>query len=251
VRGDIDRIYLVRPEEIDSLYDMLKLTDVPGIGKRYERRLQALGIFSLKQLADYPVNNLINQFGVAGYFLHGMANFRDSSGIILEEDERPKSIGHAYTMPKATSDLTKLKQLMFKLAEKVGRRLRGHGARGMVVHYFHSDKQYRGFSRQKKLGEYIFDGSDIYRAVYSIFETQATGLYPIKIVGMSISGLNFDKPEEPLFEHYKKPLWLSRAMDQINDKYGEFTVRRARFLYVPARWARETVGFGRTKTPNP
>jgi len=248
--GDIDRIYLVQPGEVDSLYEMLELTDIPGIGKRYERRLGLLGIYSLKQLAGYPVNNLINQFGINGYFLNQMANFRDSSEIVLQKDERPKSIGHAYTMPKATSDLVAIKQLMFKLAEKVGRRLRGQSARGRVIHYFHSDKQYRGFSRQKKLSEYIFDSSDIYRSVYSIFSKQR-GLYPIKIMGISISGLNFNKPEEPLFECYKKPLCLNEAMDEINDKYGEFTLRRARFLGAPVSWAKETVGFGRTKMAKP
>ena len=65
----------------------------------------------------------------------------------------------------------------------------------------------------------------------------------VKIMGITVSGLVFTKPQEPLLPEFKKPHWLVRSMDEINNKYGEFTIRRGRLLGVNREWARDTVGF--------
>lgn len=137
----LDRICVIKPETISLLYDRLQLTDVPGIGSRIERSLHKLGIFNLRQLRDYPVANLINQFGINGYFLHELARFHNPLSITPSrgaEVEKVKSFGHSYTLPKAIINLNDIKKLMLKLSEKIGRRMRGAGTRGNVVHYFHS-----------------------------------------------------------------------------------------------------------------
>ncbi len=286
--GDVDRICVIRPEEIAILYEKLKLTDIPGIADRLERALNKLGIFTLKDLANYSLANLINQFGIMGYELHRIANFdlnpsRPSATLPSAGEsnkEEVKSIGHMYTLPKPIDDLQNIKKLMFKLTEKIGRRMRRKNAWGNVVHYFHSGPSPRplplvgerdegrggksewvGFSRQHKIKNLIDDGREIYRVAWKIFETsikpstgsgtkyslsEVEGLQ-IKIMGISVSGLSFDKLQEPLLENYKKPAWLVKALDKINDKYGEFTIRRGRLLNINPEWAKDTVGFGRMK----
>jgi DNA polymerase-4 len=243
--GDLDRIAVVRREDFPKLYDRLVLTDIPGIGRRLESALNKLGIYNLKELAQYPEANLINHFGIWGRVLHDLANFSDDSEVEAGDEAVPKSVGHYYTMAKATDNPAALKKLMFKLAEKIGRRMRKYGARGSVVHYFHSDRRYESFSRQRKLTEYINDGRDIYQAVLKIFEANLK--YPVKIMGLTVSGLIFEDPPEPLFEEFKRPLRLVSATDRINDKYGEFTMARALLLGAHEEWAKDTVGFGRTR----
>ena len=243
--GDIDRIAVVRREDFGKLYDRLKLTDIPGIGSRLEHALHKLGIYNLKELAQYPESNLINYFGIWGRVLRDLANFSDDSEITRTEEELPKSVGHCYTMAKATDKPRDLKRLMFKLAEKIGRRMRKYGARGNVVHYFHSDKRYESFSKQRRLAEYVNDGQDIYQAVLKVFENNLK--YPVKIMGLTVSGLVFDHEPEPLFEEFKKPSRLLSATDKINNKYGEFTMSRGLLLGAHEEWAKDTVGFGRTR----
>lgn len=244
--GDIDRICLVKPEEVKKLYNRLALTDIPGIGRRSEAALHQLGIFNLQMLARYPLANLLNQFGISGYRLHQLANFQDAAELITPDLEEIKSIGHSYTLPRATASLGDLKKLMFKLAEKVGRRLRRQGGNGDVIHYFHSDKHYYSFHKQRKLREFIDDGRAIYRAAFQIFQQQPLK-NPIKIMGITVSGLRFISGPGQLFAEYQKPLWLTQAMDRINDKYGEFTIRRGRLTNIAEEWAKDTVGFGRMK----
>lgn len=249
--GDVNRIFAVRPYEVKDLYQRLKLTDVPGIGPRLERALNKLGIFSLRALADYPLANLLNQFGVWGYVLHKLAKFEDDALVISQEDP-PKSFGHAYTVPKALTKIEEIKKLMFKLSEKVGRRMRRHGASGSIVHYFHSGpsviarNEAISFSKQRKLREFINDGKDIFRVAYKFF-LQGEISNGVKIMGVSISGLKFDNNQDFLLEQYQRPLWLTKAMDKINDKYGEYTLQRAQMLTAPRQWVKDTVGFSRTR----
>lgn len=248
-KGDIDRVCAVRPEEIAGLYKRLELTDIPGIAHRLQRALNKLGIFTLRELACYPLANLLNQFGIWGKVLHDMANFRDNTtpaNFPSRGEESIKSIGHSYTVPKPIKEIGEIRGLMLKLAEKIGRRMRKQGALGNIIHYFHSDKQYSGFSKQHQIGEAINDGREIYRAAWEIFSSSAeTNL--IKIMGISVAGLVFAEPPEPLFENYKKPLWMVEAMDKINDKYGEFTIQRGRLCRTRKEWGKDTVGFGRMK----
>lgn len=259
--GDIDRICVIKPEDIASLYDRLSLTDIPGIGKRLEKSLHKLGIFTLRQLAAYPIANLLNRFGVWGWVLKQFALFdviaSDSEAIPLEmrlprpeyrprNDENIKSIGHAYTLPRIIRQPREIKGLMMKLSEKVGRRMRRIGARGNVMSYFHSDREYASFHQQKKLGDFISGSAEIYKAAWGIFYSSPNHR-PIKIMGITMSGLVFDKTPEPLWAHFQKPLWATAAADKINDKYGDWTVYPGRLLGVPEEWGRDTVGFGRMK----
>ena len=249
--GDINRIYIVRPDEINLLYSRLKLTDIPGIAHRTEKALNKLGIFTLRELARYPLGNLLNQFGLWGYTLHRMANFRDAGFFAIPAGEQIKSIGHSYTLPKAISDLGEIKKLMLKLSEKIGRRMRRKNAWGNIIHYFHFDNRHSGFHKQHKINELINDGKDIYQAAWRIFSTNASlRMALIKIMGISISGLRFDLKEEPLLEEYKKPSAVVKAMDKINDKYGEFSIIRGRMAGIDEEWGKDTVGFGRMKEFN-
>jgi DNA polymerase-4 len=279
--GDLNRIHVVRPEEISSLYQKLSLTDIPGIGNRLRRALNLLGIFTLRQLANYPLENLLNQFGVLGYELHRMgwlyspsreegvggghsqhASRINYAPLLISPsrgEENPgeiKSIGHSYTLPKLIQETCDIKKLMYKLSEKIGRRMRAVGARGNVIHYFHStpsssppyqggERVGVGFHKQHKIEEFIDDGREIYLAAWRIFQQSLSFQLQIKIMGISISGLVFENPPQPLFEQYKCPGRLVAAMDAVNDKYGEFTIRRGRLLGVNREWARDTVGFGR------
>ena len=245
----LDRICVVRPQEVESLYDRLDLTDIPGIGKRLEHSLNRLGVFTLRQLRGYSPANLLNQFGIWGHVLRQLANFEDVAEV-SSRPELPKSIGHMYTVPRKIGEARAIKGLMIKLCEKVGRRMRKQGARGGVVRYFDSN-----FGRQKTLAYHISDSREIYRVAWGIWKTGGHGRAPIKIMGITVSDLTFDRPPEPLFPEFKKPLWAVAASDRINDKYGEFTIYPGRLLGVPPacrsgrdEWGKDTVGFSRTKT---
>jgi DNA polymerase-4 len=79
------------------------------------------------------------------------------------------------------------------------------------------------FSKQRRLRHAVNHGLDLYAAAQSIL--RETGLLqPVRLVGVSVSSLERKVVQIPLFVDERKRKFIAEAMDEINDRYGEFTV---------------------------
>ena len=249
-----DGLTLVRPRDIPGLYNRIDLTDIPGIGTRMARRLAVHNIFTPLDLAWYPESRLRAEFGLVGHYLARLGRFEDTGGFVVPEDERIKTMGHSYTISRATGDEKEIKKLLFKLSEKIALRLRRKNMWGSVVSIYARSSQ-GGFSRSHKIGDLINDGRLIFDQAWKLFKSSTPPLTPstpsylkrgteIKMLGVTVSGLIVNLADEPLFEKYKKPQWALQAMDKVNNKHGDFTLRRG-VLLSAKNLAQDTVGFGR------
>lgn len=247
-----DGAVIIPPWRVGQLYERLKLNDIPGIATRMQRRLNSLGVFSITDLARYPESKLHVEFGIVGHYLHEMGNFRGSMDLITPQLETIKSMGHAYTLPKATSDLQLIKKLFFKLSEKIARRMRLKNFWGSVIRCYvryaatvDGQSRYFGFGKSRRIKQLTNDGKMIFREAYKLFDSFPNN-GSIRMAGVSVGGLVENVLDEPLFEQYKKPERMLRAIDCVNEKYGDFTLRRA-VLLDSKDLAGDTVGFGRMK----
>lgn len=247
-----DGLVVVRPEDKNSLYDHLSLTDIPGIGHRQERNLNKLDIFTLRDLRDYPLSKLVTHFGIGGYHLHSMGQLEGSWKESFGEDvvaSPMKSMGHMYTVPIEYRKQKILRPVLYKLSEMVAARLRANELMGnqIHVHAYNGAEVHAG--RGAKIGYYVQDGRDIYlealallRATASLKELETQTYF----VGVTVAGLKSYSPQASLFEDVPRRERLATALDKINQKYEDFTVAR-----VPAFLARDiirdSVGFGRMK----
>jgi DNA polymerase-4 len=260
-------LVIIRPQDKDSLYKKLKLTDIPGIGSRMERRLFELGINSLVELRDYPKSKLVEHFGVPGIHLYNMGQLE---GSWKEKfiDEPIKSIGHMYTVAQEFRTKKSLEPVLYKLSEMVAARLRLNGlmATGLSVHIhtptpFDSSfniKEWGINSRRKsydqclsatrKISCYLEDGRDIFLEAMAILKSLENNLshLPVYLVGVTAIRLVPKHNQSSLFDFENRKVGVMRALDNINDKYGDFTIAR-----VPAFEARniirDSIGFGRMK----
>ena len=255
-----DGLVVVRPEDKNSLYERLALTDIPGIGNRQERNLNALGIMTLKDLRDYPLTKLVTHFGIAGYHLHSMGQLQGSWKESFGDEvvnEPMKSIGHMYTVPIEYRSQRVLRPVLYKLSEMVAARLRANGLMGNTIHVHAYNGNEVSAGRGAKVGYYTQDGRQIYLEALALL--RSTGLLNeveknTYFVGVTISGLVAESAQASLFDDLPRRQRLSEALDKINEKYTDFTVAR-----VPAFLARDiirdSVGFGRmkefTRTPTP
>jgi len=241
-----DGLTIVPPDKIETLYDRLQLTDIPGIAKRTERNLNALGIKTLRDLRDYPQSKLVAHFGIMGYHLSQMGRLRGSWRETEFGEEAPiKSMGHAYTLPKTTSDRKLALQVLYKLSEMVGKRLREAELAGNIIHFITSDKEHDYIGQRRKLNYFTADGREIFMEAAKIFENR-TEARNFRLIGVTVGGLAEASDQQALFEPDRRKKRLTTALDKINDKYGDFTVAR-----IPAWQAREvirdSIGFGRMK----
>jgi len=179
-----------------------------------------MGIKTCGELGTAPLSLLIKKFGVFGSQLKAMG-----SGILdrpLEPaDSDPKSIGHSRTFEKDLWKREDIEPQLLSLSEMVGRRARRYGYKGKKVTLTVRYADFKTFTRQTTIPDCTNDTGEIYRTALSLFD----GIHlttSIRLLGVSLS--SFGKNEQlTLFEepHRKDRDALLKAMDRVNDKFGE------------------------------
>ena len=139
-----------------------------------------------------------------------------------------KSVGHTYAIGQKTKDLNELTRLLAKLCHKVGRRMRSYGFSARGIHLSVAFKNGDWWSKSQNTQTLMYSNEDIFyfakRMLTSIhIPDLATN------IAVSVYGLLPVKPEQvSIFEGSRNDQKaLANACDDINDRYGEFTVHSA------------------------
>ncbi|HVY67420.1 MAG TPA: DNA polymerase IV [Patescibacteria group bacterium] len=237
----------------NQLYDRLKLTDVPGIGRRQERNLNELGIRTLAELRDFPKSRLTARFGpIMGHHLYSLGRLESSWKTEVAGDDVIKSMGHMYTLPRQYRRPEFFLPVLYKLCEMVGRRLRRKKLMGNVVHCYVRDSRYQGLGDSASLGYFLQDGRELFLACSRLLQgaLKQAGQWPpsgqYKLIGVTVAGLMPFMAQQSLFGDAEREQRVDEALDAINDKYGEFSIIRAQMMKA-GKVFRDSVGFGRMK----
>lgn len=228
-----------------NLYSYIKGRDLEeawGIAGATATSLNKLGIYSLGELAKYPLMNLMRVFGIRGYHLWANLNCVELSG--LEKRAIPKSVGHSHVLRKRTRDIMFHKSIVMRLAERTGRRLRDLGLEAHGI-YAYTRLEARGsIGGSKKIHEGIASTRKIYSYVWQMLEEgiqkdlptfYALGLFRLRPQSNQLS--LFDKP---------KPERLIRALDEINNRYGEEVIAQGEVSVLDKYHAPDRIGFRKT-----
>jgi len=247
-----DGLIVLRPEDIPGKIENVKVSELCGVGQKLEIYLAEMGIKTIGDLNHCPREKLVKRFGaVSGEHLWHMGQGIDNSPVLPYYHEREaKSMGHGYTLPKFTSDMNEVRGYLLRLAEQVGRRLRRDHCKGNIVHASLGFGDYQYWGRQRKLVDYLDDGYEIYNAAVKLMEpaterrgsisrgnrdVQSPVSEPIRFVGVSVSNLTHDIDQLSLLPQKEEKEKVLRAVDALNDRYGEFTVERGAIMNTVLR----------------
>jgi DNA polymerase-4 len=220
-----DGLVIIRREDIPEKIKDIPVKELCGVGRKIEVYLAELGIKTIGDLNRYPRGKLVKRFGIVyGEQLWQMGQGNGSTIVLpYYHETEAKSMGHSYTLPKFTNDMNEVKGYLLRLSEQVGRRLRRDNYRGNVIHLSLGFGDFNYWGRQKKIEDHIDDG-------YQIFQVAERILYEgrgFRFVGVSVSGLIHNLDQVCIFESDEKKKRMLKAMDEVNDRFGEFTVERA------------------------
>jgi hypothetical protein len=155
-------------------------------------------------------------------------------------------------LARATASQRELEELLMRLSDMVGRRLRAAGRRGRVVSVGVVYRPEAGhFSKQSTLDMPISTGDEIYQAALKLLAARDPRRM-VGTLGVGLSGLVHGDPGQlNLFAEAAKPRRerLEAAMDAIRDRYGEDAVLRSRLL-GRAPVVRDRIAFGNTGHPD-
>jgi len=223
-------LFRIYSEKAAAFLENLPVNSLCGIGPQLKEQLSSIGIRTCGELGRFPQEFLFGKFGVIGPVLKRMGQGIDHAPVLaIDAPDITKSMGHSYTLPHDIYDLREVKKYLLWLSERVGRRLRREGFQGSAIHLWLRFSDRTCFNRQRTYGYFMDDGQDIYREALKTFETVGSMWKEkgIRLMGVTVSGLKQTGHELWLLEEYKKNRRLREAMDAINDKFGEFSVKWA------------------------
>ena len=234
-----------------SVFARLRLTDLSGVAEASARRLLLAGVHTPLEFLHATVDQLSRagmQPAVAGGWLRRLRGFE----VGHFEGPPRKSYSHSHVLARSTSSQGELEELLMRLSEMVGRRLRAAGRRGTVVSV---GVAYRPdvdrFSKQSKLAQPVGTGEEIYQAARVLLAAHDVRR-AVGTLGVGLSGLVDEEAGQlDLFGGPTAPRnqRLENAMDAIRNRFGEDAVQRARLL-GRARVVRDRIAFGNTGHPD-
>ena len=219
-----------------KLWNIKPLSDMWGIGKRMEKNLNNLGIYSIGDIAKYNKLKLKEKFGIIGEELWYHSNGIDLSKISdFKHNAKEKSISNSQVLYKDYYNndiLLIIKEVLSLLL----RRLRKEKLLTKRISLFVGYSKHIGgnFNVSKKLDQETNDENILYKTLLNVFNSYYEENMPVRKIGISLSKLEKnDHIQLNLFEQINdvdKKNNLSTAIDEINDKYGNNSVLSATSL---------------------
>lgn len=228
-----DGLTVIAPNRIKAVLESVTIGDLCGIGKKLERQLNLLGIKSCGQLGRFPEDILSRKFGIIGPRLRQMGQGIDNSPVVpSEENEQVKSVGHSMTLHKDIDTRQEILRYLLQLSEMVGRRARRYSVTGRTVSiYIRFADFFTNIQKQTTLGSYTNQSGAIYKTAVRLLDSMEIS-QPVRLLGICLSNLEYQEQQPSLFAEERRKEQLTRAMDAVNDRFGDFKVTFGSMLHT-------------------
>ena len=231
IASDIDKpdgLTVVSPDRVRDFLDPLSISKMWGVGKVTQKALSGLKIRIFRDMSHVSVEVLGKKFGRRGLKMHQFSMGIDDRDVIPHHDV--KSIGHEETFSRDIIDIDVALKEILSLSNRVGRRMRQKGVTGTTVTLKVKYSNFVQKTRSVTLPESTDDGSEIYSIACSLLKKTEAGRRPVRLLGVSLSQLDFTEPEGQLTlftreKVSKKRKSLNIALDSVQEKYGYKSIR--------------------------
>ncbi len=228
-------------EDVESkVWAIPKMTDFWGIGNRMEKRLNNLGIYSIKDLANFNPDILKSSLGVAGVDLWFHANGIDESNVHKPYKPKSKALGNSQVLPRDYTKQRDIEIIMREMAEQVAIRLRRAHKKTMCVSIslgFSKSENRRSLQAQMTVeptnntDTLINHVLELLHKKYTSGAVRSVAVNYSKFVDESFGFISlFDDVEQ-----IEKEERLQSAIDNIRNEFGFTSLLRANALEEASR----------------
>jgi len=143
-----------------------------------------------------------------------------------KSNEAPKSVSHSYTLPQIKINPQVIRAWIRLLSEMVASRLREQNLASSTVHLWLNGPEIGNFGAQKTHQLATNDGYEIYQRAIKIMARSRLQNPRIRAIGVTCSSLSKGSYQPLLREEIRRE-GLIRALDRINNRFGEGSIHPA------------------------
>ncbi len=198
-----------------SFLSPLPVKAIPGVGPKTHEELSKRGIKTIADLLKDP--DLKNRH-------------LDLEEGELEDRIHDHSIGNETTLDKPIEEIEKMEEVLWRLIEEVGGRLRQHGSYARCITVKIRYVNFKTITRSLTLPTPTCFDREIFEVARHLLKNNLTHGGTIRLLGVSASNLQSTGWHESIFDHQKRKSLekLYRGIDEIREKYGDEAIGTAK-----------------------
>lgn len=210
----------------------LPVREMVFIGRSTEKKLAALNIFTLGELAHANKTLMRQHFGIVGDKLVSYANGENDSEVKpFNSTHMPESVGNGSTAAEDIADNASAEALIIALSETVAYRLRKENLFSGGLSLSIKDNEFNCFGKQMRFLSPTCNAADISHAAIKLLETEYDfkRMRPIRTITVTAIYITPPSAAEQIcfFDtDTQKEEKVERSVDKIRDKYGFGVITR-------------------------
>jgi DNA polymerase IV len=232
--GKPDGLVVVSAEQVTGFLEALPVNRLWGVGAKGEKRLHALGVRTVGQLAALPQKVLVDHIGDFGEHLWRLAHGIDDRPVVPDRDAQ--SISTETTFAEDLSDRDALRSCLLELVDHLAGRLRAHCLRARTVELKVRSSDFHTRTRSLSLQDATDVTEVLWQAATTLFERTVTKeLWPVRLLGVGASRLTQENAiQGDLFDGSpERQGSLDRTIDAIRNQFGTAAIQRGRLVEKP------------------
>ncbi len=230
--GKPDGFVVLLPDRVNEFLAPLPVGRMWGVGAKGEKRLYALGIHTIGQLAALPEQVLLDHFGEVGRHVWYLAHGQDERPVV--PDREAKSISAETTFSHDIGDRHVLRTWLLSLVDHLAGRLRHEGVWARTVELKIRSSDFRTQTRSETLAEATNATDALWQVAAALFERSLSReLLPVRLLGVGAARLTRESAgQRGLFDsgQRERQSALDQAVDAVRGRFGTEAIQRGSLL---------------------
>lgn len=199
-----------------------------GVGKALQKRLKRDGYTTIGDLQSVAPEDLMRRYGAIGQRIAQFVQGNDTRRV--HAGAGAKSISAETTFKEDIRDRDRLEHILWRLCEKVSRRLKRKDLSGDTVVLKLRTTDYRIRTRNRRLPDPTQLADVLYRHGKAMLAVETDGTL-FRLLGVGVTGIGPDTGADPLDLADPDAVTRAdaeRAVDDLREKFGTETIGKGR-----------------------
>lgn len=191
-----DGIKLITKDMLPDILKPLSIKKVYGIGKKSQKRLNNIGIFTIEDLLKLPKEYLVDFFGKYGNEIYDRIRGIDNRQV--KPSRERKSIGRETTLSEDTKNKKYLQNHLLEFSKDIAGSLLHKEVLAKTITVKIKTSEFESHTKSKTIHEYINSYKEIYSVALDILE-EIDMKDEIRLIGLTASNFSDHNMEQLSF----------------------------------------------------